>query len=389
MKISPVCEIRHTRLACFGAALSLCLLLLAPAIARCQPTATEDQVAALNLITAESLQAHLSYIASDELGGRGTPSPGLEAAAIYIAEQFRKAGLEPVGNDGYFQTSRWVMAPVVREGRTSTRLRLQPWEEGTERPEGAQGEPFLLKNVVGLLRGSDPELRDSYILVTAHYDHLGIRSGVAPDSIYNGANDDGSGTVTVFELARALASAETPPGRSILFMAVFGEESGLLGSRHYAQHPIFPLRQTIAMANIEMIGRTDTDGVDNTGNLNITGFNLSTFSVPFVEAGKHFDIAVFRHAQNSLPYFRRSDNIALATLGVPAHTFSVGYSHDDYHRPDDHWEKINFPNMAVTARTIGLGVLYLANSDEVPVWNEGAEGVEPYLEAWKTLHGGG
>ncbi len=380
----PAGSRRHGILTPFGTALSLFLLLLAPSIAWCQLPATDDQVAALESITAESLQAHLAYIASDEMGGRATPSPGLEAAAVYIAGHFKRAGLEPVGDDGYFQVSRWIMA----EGRRG-RLSPQLWEEGVERPQGASGEPFMLKNVVGLLPGSDPELRDSYILVTAHYDHVGIRSGVAPDSIFNGANDDGSGTVAVIDLALSLASADTRPRRSILFMTVFGEERGLLGSRFYAEHPIFPLQNTIAMANIEMIGRIDTDGVDNTGNLNITGFNLSTFSAPFIEAGKHFDIKVFRHAQNSLPYFSRSDNVALAAKGIPAHTFSVGYSHEDYHGPGDHWEKINFPNMAATARSIGLGLLIMANSDEVPTWNESAEGVERYIEAWKALHGGG
>src|SRR5262249_12525836 len=158
----------------------------------------------------DSLRGHLSFIASDALEGRGTPSRGLDIAAEYIAAQFRRAGLEPVGDEGYFQTTS-----------------LQP--------HGAES-PVKVRNVIAALRGSDPVLKDSYVLVTAHYDHLGIRAG-ADDTIYNGANDDGSGTVSVIELAAALTSLKTRPRRSIVFMTFYGEERGLLGSRYYGQHP--------------------------------------------------------------------------------------------------------------------------------------------------------
>src|SRR4029434_6334443 len=98
-----------------------------------------------------------------------------------------------------------------------------------------------VRNVIGLLRGSDPKLADTYILVTAHYDHLGIRANVEGDNIFNGANDDGSGTVSVMEIASALASMKRRPKRSIVFMTFYGEERGLVGSRYYGAHPIFPV----------------------------------------------------------------------------------------------------------------------------------------------------
>lgn len=348
--------------------------------AQTQTIAPENQ-AVLDRISADSLRGHLSFIASDLLEGRATPSRGQEIAAEYIAAQFRRAGLEPVGDDGYFQTANWLQTAPNTEGFILTLRRakqiinvpaqqvsfawdqelklprarlfkvnyndtkalatLKPeqfagkvilteipdfrredrskWRDlqreqntflnslralkpaliisidrsattgmglGTKRmidPErrqsfeppqpvltihdpqvakfydamkpgasltsltfnlaAAKEQPLKVRNVIGLLRGSDPELKDTYVLVTAHYDHIGMNPNAEGDQIYNGANDDGSGTVSVIELAAALAKREPRPKRSIVFMTVFGEERGLLGSRYYGRHPIFPIKK--------------------------------------------------------------------------------------------------------------------------------------------------
>ena len=136
-------------------------------------------------------------------------------------------------------------------------------------------KPIKLRNVVGLLRGSDPALKDTYVLVTGHYDHIGM-SGNCEDRIYNGANDDGSGTVSVVELASALTTLKERPKRSLVFMTVFGEEKGLLGSRYYGRHPIFPIEKTIADINLEQVGRTDSTEGPQIANASMTGFNDST-----------------------------------------------------------------------------------------------------------------
>src|SRR6185369_9037526 len=130
-------------------------------------------------------------------------------------------------------------------------------------------------NVVGLLRGSDPVLQDSYVLVTAHYDHVGTDPSREADPIFNGANDDGSGTVGVIELASALSRLNPRPKRSILFMTFFGEELGLVGSRYYGRHPLVPLAKTIAQVNMEQIGRTDDSEGPQVGTLAVTGFDFS------------------------------------------------------------------------------------------------------------------
>ncbi|MEI9812269.1 MAG: Fe-S cluster assembly protein IscX [Acidobacteriota bacterium] len=189
-------------------------------------------------ITPESLRASVTFLASDELEARATPSPGLDKAADFIADQFKKIGLETI-DGSYFQT-----APV---------------------PGGTA------RNVVGLVRGSDSKLRNTYIIVSGHYDHVGMASS-GEDRIFNGANDDASGTASVIDIARAVAAAH--PKRSFLFMTFFGEERGLLGSRYYAQHPLVPPAATVAQLNLEQMGRTDASNGPQLKGANITAMTF-------------------------------------------------------------------------------------------------------------------
>src|SRR5262245_3583552 len=211
--------------------------------------------AALDRISADSLRGHLSFIASDMLEGRNTPSRGLEIASEYIAAQFRRAGLEPAGDAGgesYFQTSEWSVGPVkdnvvelaVDDGKQKMRARADQLvaigvnvEQQSGGANGDSEKPVVkLRNVVGLLRGSDSVLRDSYVIVSAHYDHIGVRPTGEGDRINNGANDDGSGTVSVIELAAALASMKQRPKRSVVFIAWFGEEKDRKSTRLNSSH---------------------------------------------------------------------------------------------------------------------------------------------------------
>jgi Zn-dependent M28 family amino/carboxypeptidase len=231
-----------------------------------------------------------------------------------------------------------------------------------------------LRNVVGVLRGSDPALRDTYVLVTAHYDHLGAAPGQCRaangDTICNGANDDGSGTASVIEVANALAALPIRPKRSIVFMTFFGEELGLVGSRYYGAHPIFPLAKTVADLNLEQLGRTDVDGGSSVGLVNVTGFDFSTLTDAVVKAGSETGLQVVKNAQLNERYFAQSDNQALADAGVPAHTLSVGYVFPDYHQPGDEWQKLDYSNLALVDRTVALAVYAVADSTEAPQWKD-------------------
>lgn len=347
----------------------LLLLLAAPVVAPAVAPAQDGKAAAT--VTAESLREHLSYLASDELGGRATPSPGLELAANYIMAQFLVAGLEPV-DGSYFQE-----APDSRLNR--------------------EGMPTV-KNVIGVLPGTDPELKDTYILVTAHYDHVGTRENAeGDDKIFNGANDNGSGTVGVMAIAHALAATGFKPKRTIVFIAFFGEERGLVGSRFYGDNPLFPLEKTVAMLNLEMIGRTTKYSStrsnpptleDWTGRLGVTGYDYTDIGERLTKSCKKAGIEAVMDEAGSDPFFLRSDNRALALKGIPAHTVSVGYIDPEYHKANDHWDTIDYENMANVVKALVFATIDLANDPVAPKWNEDNPKAAKYAEAWRELHRG-
>jgi hypothetical protein len=430
-------------------------------------------------ITADSLRGHVAFLASDLLEGRGTPSRGQDLAVEYIAAQFRRAGLEPAGDDGYFQTANWQYAErraddvnfsvsaggatinVAAGGVTgnfldplalaATPAVFMPWKEALENSAAANGKvlvvpaapvpgaarqlqeklkskpalvimidrekrhgagtggwlvnpeqaavqgaapvlilhapdaaaalekggasvtarvaaatlrPVKLRNVVGVLRGSDPALKNTYVLMTAHHDHVGIRGG----EVFNGANDDASGVVSVIEAARQLASRKERPRRSIVFMTFFGEELGMLGSKHYARHPVFPLKDTVVNINLEQTGRTDDSEGKQENSIAMTGFDFSTVGEMLKKSADQTGIRLWKHASFSGAFFSRADNQSLADVGVPAHTLSVAYGFSDYHGKDDTWDKLDYENMARVTRMLAQGVYDIANDSQRPVW---------------------
>jgi hypothetical protein len=483
---------------------------------------------AINRISAASMREHLKFISSDELQGRNTPSLGLDRAAKFIAAQYRRARLAAIGDDGYFQTAKWVQltrnpktfsltihsaGQIMRALPTQVRftfpgaLNLRnlplykidyantesqteitasdiegkvvitelpdlPRADSARRGESVLGSmvllsklqllkaalvisidrqsktgtgflpgrlidpdnrpptaapsttmpivqmagvaaartfdalprgltgatvslnvdppeevPVQMRNVIGLLRGSDPSLHDTYVFVTAHYDHLGVNPSLpGPDKIYNGANDDGSGTVSVIEIASALSRLKRRPRRSIVFMTVFGEEKGLLGSRYYGRHPLLPIDKTVADLNLEQVGRTDDNEGPQVGTCAMTGFDFSDVGEILKEAGDRVGIKVYKHPTNSDAYFGRSDNQALADQGVPAHTLSVAYDFPDYHKVGDEWTRIDYVNMAKVDRMVAIGILMIANNPKEPRWNEGNPKAAKYVQAWRDHH---
>ncbi len=440
----------------------LLVFTVAIAVFAADPKLTPEMQTVMNHITADSLRGHLSFIASDALEGRGTPSRGLDVAAEYIAAQFRRAGLEPAGDDQYFQTATLVTreqnpegyeftvtlngktlqvpasevaivpdqpigldnAPVVvkpnsitigtielMRGRAVRQTQVSD-PEGPRRPSrnsfaAPELTEFLkdatnatatlhvrppieksakVRNVVGILRGSDPALKDTFVLLTAHYDHLGTRT-TGDDKIYNGANDDGSGTVSVIEIASALASLPQHPKRSILFMTFFGEELGDVGSHYYGRHPLVPLVKTIADLNLEQIGRTDDTEGPQVEMATVTGFDFSTMSQTLVAGGKLAGIKIYKNEKNSDPYFNRSDNAAMAEAGVPAHTLSVAYDFPGYHQPDDEWQKVDYVNMAKVDRAVAVALMTLASDAPPPQWNASNPKVKRYVDAAEKLRG--
>jgi Zn-dependent M28 family amino/carboxypeptidase len=170
-------------------------------------------------------------------------------------------------------------------------------------------------------------------------------------------------------------------------MTVFGEELGLLGSQYYGRNPIFPLAKTVADINLEQVGRTDSSEGSQVNRASLTGFDFSDIGPIFKRAGELTGIEVYKHERNSDAFFGASDNQALADVGVPAHTLCVAFIFPDYHKVGDHWDKIDYPNLARTDRMVALALWMIASSEEAPKWNHANPKTERYVEAWKRLQG--
>ena len=223
-------------------------------------------------------------------------------------------------------------------------------------------------NVLGYIEGIDPKMKDEVVVVTAHYDHLGKKG----TSIYNGADDNGSGTSTVLEVAQALTQAKNNgvgPKRSVLCMLVTGEEKGLLGSKFYSERPIFPLANTVANVNVDMVGRVDDKYIDNPNYIYVIGSDRLSTELHDINEGmnsKYTKLALdYTYNADDDPnrYYYRSDHYNFAEKGIPA-IFYFNGTHADYHRTSDTIEKINFEKMEKIAKLVFHTTFELANRDK-------------------------
>jgi hypothetical protein len=238
----------------------------------------------------------------------------------------------------------------------------------------AKSEKPMTQNVVAVWEGSDPVLKNEYVAVGAHYDHVGIGNPVNGDSIYNGADDDGSGTTALLGMAEAISHAKQRPRRSVLFVWHCGEEKGLWGSRYFTDYPTIPLDHIVAQLNIDMIGRSKKDGDTNPRNANLSGPNqiyVIGSTMMSTELGKLSETVnkSFLNLQYDLRYddpadpirfFFRSDHFNYARKGIPIIFFFDGV-HEDYHRPGDEPQKIDYEKMEKVARTIYMTLWEVAN----------------------------
>ena len=237
------------------------------------------------------------------------------------------------------------------------------------------------RNVMAQLPGSDPQLRDEWVIVSAHFDHVGVENG----QVFNGADDDASGTVGLLEVAEAHALNPSKPARSILFVGWNAEEKGLLGSRYYVERPVFSLPRTVAVLQMDMIGRNEEipdpgnprfrglekqTADENINSLNILGYSRSDDLRRMVEENNQrigLDLK-FRYDDSPSNLLRRSDNWPFLVKGVPAVFFHTGL-HPDYHRPTDTPDKINYAKMEKIARLVFLCSWDAANNPGRPRLN--------------------
>ncbi len=268
--------------------------------------------------TAEGTLAHVRYLADDRLEGRAVATRGERCAGDYIAARFRALGLDPAGDNG-----TW----------------FQSWTVSSDDPHGGalHGEA---RNVVAVLPGSDPHGAQS-LVIGAHYDHLGLGGfgSLSPDQVgevHNGADDNASGTAVLIEVARALKSGP-PLAQDVLFIAFTGEERGLWGSAHYVSAPLLPLDGTVAMLNLDMVGRV-RDGL-----LTVLGTGTAEeWEATLERANARIDAPLDLRFNSD--GFGASDHTSFYARGIPVlHFFSN--THPEYHRVEDDWELVNAEGM--------------------------------------------
>ena len=245
------------------------------------------------------------------------------------------------------------------------------------------------ENVLGYLEGSDPKLKNEVLIITGHYDHIGlVQDPNAKDKVNNGADDDGSGTTGVLLLAEAFTKAKKAgkgPKRSILFMTVVGEEKGLLGSEWYSEHPVFPVENTIADLNTDMIGRIGEEYLNKPDSANyiysVGSYRLSTELGDLSEKiNKTYTNMILDYKyddpKDPQSIYTRSDHYNFAKLGIPVIFYYDGMLQQDYHRPGDEVSKINFDLLAKRAHLTYYTAWELANRPNRPVVDKNLDGTK-------------
>ena len=454
----------------------------------------EGAIKAANVISADTLKDYLSFIAADALQGRDTPSPGLDAAANFIAFNLKQWGAKPGGDNGtFFQnipleqqgydrnnctvSAGDIKLSMERDfimfGGGSTRISgsmisvtkklpqydvrgkivlvssnliseqeallkggalaviigseysgdawrgfmngvrqfaggfrpvvpslpssgpavppsltmsgdgfkklLSTTDEKVQIVIVATKETAMTRNVVAIAEGSDPKLKSEFVAMGAHYDHIGMDPTLKGDQIYNGADDDGSGTVSILNISKAFLTSSARPKRSILFVWHCGEEKGLWGSDYFNNHLTVPKGSIVAQLNIDMVGRSRKAGDTNPLNKSLTGPNaiyvigttmMSTRLGEIVHGvnGKYLNLDYdkrYDDPKDPNQFFYRSDHYNYARNGIPI-CFWFDGEHEDYHRVGDEVSKIDFIKMEKVARTVYLTGVTVANEPTRP-----------------------
>jgi len=298
----------------------------------------------INTITPSELSKHLYIVAGDDMEGRNTGEEGQKKAGKYIIDEYKKLGVSfPEAATDWYQK---VPSEFMKRG-------FAPKLNDSE-------------NIWAFIKGS--EKPEEVLVISAHYDHVGMKNG----EIYNGADDDGSGTVALLEIAQAFNEAVKKghgPKRSILFLHVTGEEHGLHGSRFYSENPLFPLKNTVANINIDMIGRRDTLHPNTNNYVYVIGSDRLSSKLHTIneEVNAKYTKLDFDYKYNDRNdperiYFR-SDHYNFAKKGIPAIFFFNGI-HADYHKPTDTPDKIEYDALAKRAQLAFALAWELANRNE-------------------------
>jgi len=286
-------------------------------------------------INEKTVKQHLYTLANDSMQGRKAGSPGIEKAAKYIEQQFIKIGLRPFNNSSFRQNFKHI------------------------NKIGELEETLDLFNIIGFIEGTT--LKEEFVIISAHYDHLGQKTEGDGDLIYNGANDNATGVTAMIMLAEHFKSKKN--SRSILFVAFTAEEMGLIGSNYFGK--TISSESIIAGINIEMIGKESPFGPKTAW---LTGFDRSSFGKIIQKNLSDSEFKLYPDPYKSFRLFFRSDNASLARLGVPAHTFSTSPMDKDldYHQVTDQASTLNIATISQTIKAIALGTTSIISGEDTP-----------------------
>ena len=318
---------------------------------------SQENIRFSETITSLDLYNHMLILSSDSLEGRETGKKGQKMAADYIMNHFKNIGIPPYKYNSYYQKFR------LKKGRHL--CKCDDCDVDVIKKLLGINKYINGENVLGYIEGSD--LKEELIIISAHYDHLGKHDNL----IYNGADDDASGTVAAMEIAEAFMLAKKEgfgPRRSVLIMAVSGEEKGLLGSKYYTDHPIYPLKNTVCNLNIDMIGRIG-DFHTHPNYVYLIGSDMLSTDLHNLSEKvnkKHINLELdysFNSEHDPNRYYYRSDHYNFAKNNIPVIFYFNGI-HEDYHKSTDTIEKIDFDKIKKIARLIFLTAWEVVNRDE-------------------------
>jgi hypothetical protein len=295
-------------------------------------------------VKAEELKGWINYLASDEMRGRANGSPEMKTAADWLSGKFKEYGLKPIlPGGGYIQDYSY----------------------------SARQRSVNERNVIGVIEGTDPEFKDQYIVLSSHFDHVGVRKGNDIDSIYNGADDNAAGTITILAIAKTIKDLGLKPGRTIVFAAFSGEENGMRGSRNFVANSPIPVKDIYADLNFEMTGHSEYLGKKN---YYMTGCKISNLDNLIGEFNKKSDFKLIDTIALSNNLFFASDNIAFSRVmtkdnisqGVPSGTFATTTMADYIHKPNDEGKYFDYENMAGLVGYFSELVIWLSeNKSEI------------------------
>ena len=287
-------------------------------------------------ISEKFVKQHIYTLSNDSMQGRKAGTDGIEKAAKYIESEFKRIGLKSFNSDSFRQEFKFI------------------------NPRSSNPELLTLSNVIGLLEGS--KMKNEYVIISAHYDHLGKKDNGDGDLIFNGANDNASGVAAVLMLAEYFKKANINK-RSLLFVAFTAEEMGLVGSNYFGK-TISP-DSIIAGINIEMIGKESPFGPNSAW---LTGFERSNFGTIIQKNLSGSNYKLHPDPYKNYRLFFRSDNASLARLGIPAHTFSTSPMDKDldYHKVTDEARTLNIETITQTIKAIAIGTESIITGEDTP-----------------------